>query len=115
MCYSQKNDPLSFNSRKCSSNRRDELAERVEHVSSPSTIFYKDLAGISREHFESGNLKDTPRSKNIYKQVKYESKKKKRLHDNVKESVDLLKKRWIESSASKVIKESDGLRVVLVR
>ena len=36
--------------------------------------------------------------------MKYESKKKKRLHCNVKESVDLLKKRWIESSASKVIK-----------
>ena len=62
----------SFLSRFVRGKDRVKLGESVSELSIPSKEFHKRLANLDENTFSSGNLRDTPMSKNVIKQCAYE-------------------------------------------
>ena len=98
-----KGKPKSFRSRYIRDTDRLDLGKSVSDMSYPSKEFHRRLANLDEKCFLAGNLKDVPMSKSVVKQCAYEYQQSILVDEDLIQSIQILKEKFISKLQSKSI------------
>jgi hypothetical protein len=95
---------LRTNERQLAGNRRLAMGKKIIREKYTATdVYYRGLAEISQDKLKAGNTSDHPKPHKI-RQAAYEVRKSERPDDNVYLSLNVLRKAWMASEDSTVVK-----------
>ena len=80
------------------------MQEKLLDIKFPSKEFHKKLASLDADSFNAGNLTGAGKSKEVYKQIKYEGVKNLQHHDDIYLSIAKVKEKFTNEIVGSKIK-----------